>query len=123
MADSNGEIIEEFVSLFARKDAAQLAPYLHPDVVFEAYGDTPLKGRDNVLALWRGVFGAMGEVSFSTIHQATDGDIVVAEQIHGLGLPGRALADIRNMAVYRLQDGQIVEWRDYTNPQYAQTLL
>lgn len=123
MAENNGEIVEEFLSLFAKRDTDQLAPYLHPDVVFEAYGDSPLKGRDAVLALWQGVFRAMGEVRFSTIHQATDGDIVIAEQIHGLGLPGRPLADIRNMAVYRLRDGRIVEWRDYTNPQYAQTLL
>ncbi|WP_121716408.1 nuclear transport factor 2 family protein [Streptomyces sp. E5N91] len=123
MAKDNGDIVEEFISLFAKKDATLLSPYLHPDIVFEAYGDNPLKGRDKVLGLWNAVFGQMGEVKFSTIHQATNGDIVIAEQIHGLALPGRPLADIKNMAVYRIQDGQIIEWRDYTNPQYAQTLM
>ncbi|WP_225847486.1 nuclear transport factor 2 family protein [Streptomyces sp. HPF1205] len=123
MAKDNGDIVDEFVSLFAKKDTAQLAPYLHPDIEFEAYGDTPVKGRDNVLALWNGVFRQMGEVEFLTIHQAVDGEIVLAEQVHGLALPGRPLARIKNMAVYRLAAGQIVEWRDYTNPQYAQTLL
>jgi limonene-1,2-epoxide hydrolase len=28
-----------------------------------------------------------------------------------------------NMAVYEIRAGKIAAWRDYTNPQYAQTLL
>ena len=62
-------------------------------------------------------------VEFSTIHQAVNGDVVLEEQIHGLALPGRPLAPIKNVAVYRVVDGLITEWRDYTNPQFAQTLL
>lgn len=123
MSKSNGDVVAEFVALFARKDATLLESYLHPDIEFEAYGDAPIKGSDKVLALWGAVFGSMGEVDFTTVHQAVHGDIVLAEQIHGLALPGRKLAPIRNMAVYRIADGRIVEWRDYTNPQYAQTLL
>jgi limonene-1,2-epoxide hydrolase len=123
MSKENGEVVSEFVSRFAAKDADQLVPYLHPDVVFEAYGDTPVKGREGVVALWRAVFGQMGAVDFSTLHQAVDGEMVLAEQIHGLALPGRKMADIRNVAVYRVRDGLIVEWRDYTNPGFARTLM
>ena len=73
--------------------------------------------------LWAGVFASFEQVAFSTLLQAVDDNIVLEEQIHGLGLPGRDLAPIRNVAVYRVRDGLITEWRDYTNPQHAQTLL
>jgi limonene-1,2-epoxide hydrolase len=48
---------------------------------------------------------------------------VIAEQVHGLALPGGALAPIKNMAVYEIRDGQIAAWRDYTNPNHARALL
>ena len=48
---------------------------------------------------------------------------MIAEQIHGLALPGRAMAEIRNMAVYEMRAGHIAAWRDYTNPQQASALL
>lgn len=118
-----GQVVNGFVAAFAAKDVERLAPFLDPDVRFEAYGDTPVVGRDALLALWGGVFGTFEEVDFSTLHQAVNGDVVLEEQIHGLALPGRALAPIRNVAVYRVRDGLITEWRDYTNPQHARTLL
>ena len=123
MNTTPSEVVTGFVSAFDSRDARQLAPFLHPDVDFQAYGDDIVHGRESVVSVWDNVFRAMEKVEFSTIHQAVNGDIVVEEQIHGLALPGRQLAPIRNMAVYRVKDGQIIEWRDYSNPQYAQTLL
>jgi limonene-1,2-epoxide hydrolase len=123
MSQDNGQIVHDFVSLFTTKDVTRLAPFLHPDIEFQAYGDAAVHGREAVLKLWGGVFDAMGEVAFTTIHQAVNGDIVLEEQVHGLALPGKRLAEIMNMAVYRLQDGLIVEWRDYTNPEFARTLM
>ncbi|TYB54573.1 nuclear transport factor 2 family protein [Nonomuraea sp. PA05] len=119
----NGAVVKEFVSLFATMNATRLTPYLDPDIVFENYGDREIRGRDQVISMWAGVFSAMERVEFTTLHQAVNGDVVIAEQIHGLALPGRPLAPIRNMAVYRLRDGRIVEWRDYTNAAYARTLM
>ncbi|MDX3072099.1 nuclear transport factor 2 family protein [Streptomyces sp. NPDC088354] len=123
MADDNAGIIADFLALFADKDAAKLAPYLHPEVVFQNYGDPEIRGRENLLAMWAGVFGSFERVEFTTLHSAVNGDLVIEEQIHGLALPGRQLAPIRNMAVYRLEDGRIVEWRDCTNPEHARSLL
>jgi limonene-1,2-epoxide hydrolase len=101
----------------------RLAPFLHPDIEFQAYGDAPVHGREAVLRLWGGVFAAMGEVAFSTIHQAVNGEIVLAEHVHGLALPGRQVTEIKNMAAYRVRDGFIDEWRNYTNPECARTLM
>jgi limonene-1,2-epoxide hydrolase len=123
MSKNPGETVTAFVSAFSTRDVDKLAPYLHPDIEFEAYGSAPVTGRDQVLAVWRGVFSSMSEVAFTTEHQAVNGDVVLEEQVHGLALPGRAIAPIRNMAAYRVADGLITQWRDYSNPEYARTLL
>ncbi|MGW2709609.1 nuclear transport factor 2 family protein [Streptomyces sp. NPDC001356] len=119
----NDTLVREFVDTFNGKDADALAPFLADDVLFTAYGDAPVRGRDAVIALWKGVFANFGQIKFETVHQAVNGDVVIAEQIHGLALPGGELAPVMNLAVYELRDGRIAAWRDYTNPAYASTLL
>lgn len=119
----NDTLIRDFVEAFNSKDADRLTPYLDPEIVFENYGEDPVQGRDAVVNIWRGVFRTFAQVKFETVHQAVNGDVVLAEQIHGLALPGGPLAPIKNLAVYEIRDGQIVAWRDYTNPAYASSLL
>jgi len=75
------------------------------------------------LDVWKGVLANFEQVEFSTVHQAVNGDVVIAEQVHGLGLPGRKVAPVMNMAIYEIRDGLIVAWRDYTNPVYASQLV
>ncbi|MFD8215964.1 nuclear transport factor 2 family protein [Streptomyces sp. NPDC059697] len=122
-ATDNDTLIRDFVNTFNAQVADALGPFLADDVAFTAYGDSPVEGRDAVIALWKGVFANFEQVRFETVHQAVNGHIVIAEQIHGLALPGRKLAPVMNMAIYELRDGRIAAWRDYTNPAYASTLL
>lgn len=119
----NDALIRSFVDAFEFKDSSRLAEFLHEDVIFENYGDPELRGRDEVLALWTNVFNQFTEVRFETLHQAVSGGTVIAEQVHGLALPGKPLAPIRNMAIYEVSAGKIRAWRDYTNPQQARLLL
>jgi limonene-1,2-epoxide hydrolase len=69
--------------------------------------------------VWKGVFASFEQIQFSTVHQAVNGDIVIAEQVHGLSLPRRKVAPVMNMAIYEIRDGMIAAWRDYSNPGYA----
>jgi limonene-1,2-epoxide hydrolase len=119
----NDGLVRAFIDTFASRDAELLGQYFTEDIVFENYGDAPVHGRPAVVAVWAGVFTAFAEVAFETVSQAVNGDVVFAEQVHGLALPGGALAPIKNMAVYELRDGQIASWRDYTNPNQARALL
>lgn len=119
----NDALIRSFMDAFEKKDATLLAPFLADDVAFSNYGDTELKGRDQVVALWAGVFSRFQRVKFETVNQAVNGDVVIAEQVHGLGLPGGPLAPIMNLAVYEIREGKIAAWRDYGNPAYAARLL
>jgi limonene-1,2-epoxide hydrolase len=119
----NDGLIRAFIDTFAGRDAELLGPYFTDDITFENYGDGPVQGRRAVVDVWARVFTAFAEVRFETLSQAVNGDLVFAEQVHGLALPGGGLAPIKNMAVYELRDGRIAAWRDYTNPNQARALL
>ena len=119
----NDTIVRSFLAEFETRDAARLAPYLTDDVTFESYGDAPIQGREALVSLWAGVFQNFAQVRFETLNQAVAGDVVIAEQVHGLALEGGVLAPIRNLAVYELRDSKIAAWRDYTNPTFAAQLL
>jgi limonene-1,2-epoxide hydrolase len=116
-------LVRDFVETFSSKNADALGLFMTEDISFLAYGDGEVKGRDAVVELWKNVFSNFEQVKFETVNQAVNGDVVIAEQIHGLGLPGGKLAPIMNMAVYEIRDGKIAMWRDYTNPTYATSLL
>lgn len=119
----NDSLVRELVAAFEKKDAALLGSWFADDIVFESYGDPVVRGRADLVAMWAGVFRNFAEVRFETLHQAVDGDVVLAEQVHGLALPGGRLAPIKNLAVYEIRDGKIAAWRDYTNPLEAKRLL
>ncbi|MGX7681323.1 nuclear transport factor 2 family protein [Jatrophihabitans sp. DSM 45814] len=119
----NDSLVRAFVDSFASRDAELLGPYFTDDISFENYGDSPVHGRSAVVNVWAGVFATFAEVRFETLSQAVNGDVVFAEQVHGLAFSGGSLAPIKNMAVYELRDGRIAAWRDYTNPNRARALL
>jgi limonene-1,2-epoxide hydrolase len=119
----NDTFIRQFIETFEKKDSALLGSYFAEDIVFENYGDAEIRGRRDLINMWANVFRNFAQVKFETINQAVSGDLVIAEQIHGLGLPGKQLAAIKNLAVYELRDDKIAAWRDYTNPQKAGQLL
>ncbi|GAA2853463.1 hypothetical protein GCM10010517_11310 [Streptosporangium fragile] len=123
MPIDNDTLVREFVEAFNTKNTDRLAPYLHPDVLFHNYGEDEVRGRDAVLRVWKHVFGTFEQVRFETVHQAVNDDVVIAEQVHGLALPGRSPAPVMNMAVYEIRDGKIAAWRDYTNTAYATQLV
>ena len=123
MTSDNDALVRAFVQAFSSRDAALLSPFLHGDVVFRNYGEDEVHGRTRLLEVWAEVFRNFAQVEFKTVHQAVNGDVVIAEQIHGLALPGGSLVPVMNMAVYEIRDGLIAAWRDYTNPGYAGRLL
>ena len=63
-----------------------LEEFFHPNVVFRNYGDEEVRGREALLKVWSHVFGMFERVRFETVNQATNGNIVIAEQIHELRL-------------------------------------
>lgn len=123
MVVDNDTLVRNFVNTFTNRDVDLLAPFLDEDVVYRNYGDPEVHGRDQVLNVWREAFHKYETVRFETVNQAVNGSIVLAEQIHGLALPGKQMATTMNMAVYEVHDEKIHAWREYTNPQETHVLL
>ena len=121
--EATGESIKKLVGVFEKKDTDLMKPFFHPDVVVENYGAPKIKGVQAVLALWDKVFQMFENVKFETVHQVASGNLVLAEQIHHLGLKGKKVAPIMNMAIYEFKDGKIVAWRDYSDSAYTRKLL
>ena len=49
MEKSNDKLIRDFVSVFEKKDVQLLAKFLHPEIVFQNYGDEEVKGKEDLL--------------------------------------------------------------------------
>jgi limonene-1,2-epoxide hydrolase len=92
VAIDNDMLVREFVQALNAKDASKATPFLHPDVVFRNYGEDEVHGREQLLQVWENVFRTFEQVKFETVNQAVNGDVVIAEQVHGLALPGGPLA-------------------------------
>ncbi|GBR00229.1 limonene-1,2-epoxide hydrolase catalytic domain [Komagataeibacter europaeus] len=122
MSDA-GETVRQFVASFEKRDAELLKTFLDDAIVFSNHGDPEVRGKENVVQIWKRVFTAFAQVRFETIRQAVDGAIVLAEQIHHLALPGRESAAIPNMATYEVRNGRIVLWHDYSDGQSARETL
>ena len=120
---SYDDIIKDFLTCFEAKDADRLASFLHPDVVFLNYGDPEVRGKNAVRETWNRLFSNFGALRFETVHQAVNGNVVIAEQIHNIALPFGKLTPIMNMAIYEIVDGKIAAWRDYTDSAHAKKLL
>src|ERR1700682_927663 len=100
-------MIEDFLTCFEAKDADHLASFLHPDVVFLNYGDPEVRGKNAVRETWGRLFSNFGALRFETVHQAVNGDVIIAEQIHNIALPSGNLTPIMNMAIYEIVDGKL----------------
>lgn len=122
MSDA-GETVRQFVASFEKRDADLLGTFFDDAIVFSNHGAPEVRGKENVVQVWKRVFETFAQVPFETIHQAVNGAIVLAEQIHHLALPGREAAAIPNMATYEVRNGRIVLWHDYSDGQSARAAL
>src|SRR5258708_25933292 len=113
-------MIEDFLTCFEAKDADRLASFLHPDVVFLNYGDPEVRGKNAVRETWGRLFSKFGALRFETAHQAVNGNVIIAEQLHNIALPSGKLTPIINMAIYEIVGGTIAAWRAYTNSAHAE---
>jgi limonene-1,2-epoxide hydrolase len=117
------DLISNFIATFEKRDGDLLAPFFTDDILFTNYGNPTVRGKDQVIEVWKRVFHLFHVVRFETVNQAVNSSIVLAEQIHHLTLPGREAAPVYNMACYEIRDGRIAVWRDYSDSKYARQLL
>ena len=121
MPQENAEIVRRFLDAFNRRDAVAVAALLHPEVEFHAragptIGPETLHGRDAALSfMFKDLAGAMPD--FRSIAEAVsglrDGHVLVVGRYEGRGTVSGVETRMDYAAIYRLDSGMIVFFRDW----------
>jgi len=116
------ELFEELAALIAQGRWSELGPLYADDVVvrnpFVADGPSMVVGRAAVEQFFGFLAGRVRSlrVDDTTIHETTNREVIVVEFCYrGTGADGAEFV-MPAVFVLRVQDGRIVESRDYTGP-------
>ena len=71
----------------------------------------PITGREQIERFIR-PFLATGSITFETLRQVIEGDLVMNERVDTVVQGDRTIA-LPVMGVFELRDGKIAAWRDY----------
>ena len=107
----NGAIVAAFCAAWGRGDTDAIVAAFTDDAVYHNIPMRPVEGRDAIAATIRQFLDG-ATISFETLHQVVDGDVVMNERIDTIAQDGREVA-LPVMGVFELRDGKIAKWRDY----------
>ena len=107
----NGAIITEFCDAWTRGDVDAIVAAFTDDAVYHNIPMQPITGREQIEGFIR-PFLSTGSITFETLHQVTNGDLVMNERVDTVVQGDRTIA-LPVMGVFELRDGKIAAWRDY----------
>ena len=110
-AHDNGAIVTEFCDAWTRGDVDAIIGAFTDDAVYHNIPMQPIAGREQIEAFIR-PFLSTGSISFETLRQVTNGDIVMNERVDTVVQGDRTIV-LPVMGVFELRDGKIAAWRDY----------
>ncbi|MER6004405.1 nuclear transport factor 2 family protein [Nonomuraea sp. NPDC003707] len=112
------EIVTAYHAAMLHKSADELADLYAEDALheFPFGGLAPFKGREEIRAGYRAMWGAMpfkpDEVRRVSLHQATDPEVVLVEQDTFVTVAGQSIT-VPGLLVLRIRNGLIIHTRDY----------
>ncbi|MFI9840784.1 nuclear transport factor 2 family protein [Nonomuraea sp. NPDC051941] len=112
------EIVTAYHAAMLHKSADELADLYAEDALheFPFGGPAPFKGREEIRAGYRAMWGAMpfkpDEVRRVSLHQATDPEVVLVEQDTFVTVAGQSIT-VPGLLVLRIRNGLIIHTRDY----------
>jgi limonene-1,2-epoxide hydrolase len=117
---TSGEIVDEFIRAYVRRDADAALELVTDDFVFE---HVPLsesaivRGKEQLRERITGAVAAAERVDWKVLQQVDGGDVVMNERVDDFYFPEGAFArthtSTRVAGVFELRDGKIAAWRDY----------
>jgi limonene-1,2-epoxide hydrolase len=112
MAQSNTEIITEFVNAWSSMDAEALAEYFTEDGCYYNMPTQPVKGRAEVTEFIRNFLANWTETQWDILNIAEVGDVVFCERLDRTKTT-QGDVDLPCAGVFEMENGKIKEWRDY----------
>ena len=122
MSENNEQIIREFVSLWAIRDAQAMAEMFALDGVYDNVPyQKPMVGRKEIHAWLDRCFEHLTRIDVEVINCACQGDWVLSERIDTHVMDNRHMP-LPVMNAARLSEGKIVMFRDYFDRQTVKEL-
>jgi len=112
MAQSNAEIITEFVNAWSNMDPDALAEYFTEDGCYYNMPTQPVKGRAAVKEFIRNFLANWTETQWDILNIAEVGDVVFCERLDRTKTT-QGNVDLPCAGIFEMENGKIKEWRDY----------
>jgi limonene-1,2-epoxide hydrolase len=111
-AVSPDQIVREFCEAWGRNDLDAIVSAFADDAVYHNIPMAPVAGVEAIRE-YIGGFMAMGSsITFETLHQVSDGRIVMNERIDTIVMEA-GTKELPVMGIFEVDEGKITKWRDY----------
>ena len=108
----NMQIVEDFIACWNAKDIDKACDMLSEDVFYHNIPTEPINGREAARKMFQGM-GDVREIKWDLLNIAENGDVVLTERVDAFTFgDGRKMA-LPVMGMFRIRNGEIVEWKDY----------
>jgi len=111
-ADNNEKIIRAFVSSWSELDVDKLVSYFSEDGTYYNMPTQPIKGHENLKNFIAGFIRNWSSTNWEIINLIAKDDVVMVERIDITIVNGKEIT-LPCLGVFEMQDGKIIEWRDY----------
>ena len=111
-ADNNEKIIRAFVSSWSELDVDKLVSYFSEDGTYYNVPTQPIKGHENLKNFIAGFIRNWSSTNWEIINLIAKDDVVMVERIDITIVNGKEIT-LPCLGVFEMQDGKIIEWRDY----------
>jgi limonene-1,2-epoxide hydrolase len=109
---SNMQIVKDFIAAWNENNIDKACDMMSEDIFYHNVPMAPIKGREASRAMLKGM-GEMESVNWELLAIAENGEVVMTERVDGFTFKGGKKIALPLMGIFRIRDGQIVEWKDY----------
>jgi limonene-1,2-epoxide hydrolase len=109
---SNTQIVKDFIAAWNENDIDKACDMMAEDIFYHNIPMAPITGREASRAMLKGM-GEMEAVNWELLAIAENGEVVMTERIDGFTFKGGKKIALPLMGIFRIRNGQIVEWKDY----------
>ncbi len=105
-------LVKSLADAWAAKDIDLIMSHFTDDAVYYNIPMEPAEGAVAVRAAIEGFLAMAESISFETLHEVVEGDLVLNERVDTFVMDGNPVP-IKVMGIFELRDGRIAKWRDY----------
>lgn len=117
----NLELVNEFCAAWSTLDADKIGDFCSDAIVYQMIDNMPLvKGKEAFVKGIKSFLKSVTKAQWDTLRSACIGNLVINERVDNFDFQGdKPSAHFAVVGLFRIQDGKIVEWKDYRLPKEA----